>query len=234
MKISYTLASIITAAITTQAAFAASIQQTGTFTDDDDSLTLDETTTSIPGFNSSLGTLTGINVEFTQMVLTASADIRNNDNSNSTAVNDAAIGYRVSSGVPTLTGPGVASLTFPNFGLNLEVILDGAGAIAPSSTEAFSGGPTPSDLVLATSFNVGSGDFGLYTDTSVNFDVDGVGATTISFTGGLPEFINFSLTGSGTVNVIYTYDEAVLVPEPSSTALLGLGGLALIMRRRRA
>jgi hypothetical protein len=68
----------------------------------------------------------------------------------------------------------------------------------------------------------------------VIFNVDGVGATTISSSGGSPEFINISLTGSGTVNVIYTYDEAVLVPEPSSTALLGLGGLALIMRRRRA
>ena len=29
-------------------------------------------------------------------------------------------------------------------------------------------------------------------------------------------------------------DSTVLIPEPSSTALLGLGGLALIMRRRRA
>ena len=37
----------------------------------------------------------------------------------------------------------------------------------------------------------------------------------------------------GNLIVATTYAEAAAVPEPSSTALLGLGGLALILRRRR-
>lgn len=43
-------------------------------------------------------------------------------------------------------------------------------------------------------------------------------------------------TGSQTIDnlrVATTFSEAALVPEPSSTALLGLGGLALLIRRKR-
>lgn len=231
MKISYTLASIATAALTTHAALAASIQETGTFTDINDSLTLNETTTSIPGFDSALGTLTGINIEFTQMVLSASTDIVNNDALNGITVGSVQIGYAAGGTYPVLTGPGVASLTFPALG-DFNVLLSGPGTIAASGTESYTGGPTTSSPLLAASTSVDFADFALFIDTPVTFDVDGIGATTISSSGGSPEFTNISLTGTGTVTVTYTYDP-VVIPEPSSTALLGLGGLAFILRRRR-
>jgi hypothetical protein len=44
---------------------------------------------------------------------------------------------------------------------------------------------------------------------------------------------NDSPAGDNTVNYSNIVVDAVAVPEPSSTALLGLGGLALLLRRRR-
>ena len=72
-------------------------------------------------------------------------------------------------------------------------------------------------------------------DRTYNSDVDGPGGT--------GEFqLNFDnlatsnlIDGSGTANFrMHDVDlQLSAVPEPSSTALLGLGGLALMMRRRR-
>ncbi|MFT5906790.1 MAG: hypothetical protein ACI9E1_002402 [Cryomorphaceae bacterium] len=166
------------------------------------------------------------------MVLSASTDIENGDGSDSVTGISASVGYQEDGAtLPTLVGPGVVSLTFPEFG-DFEVNLAGAATIAPSATEAYSGGPTTSNPLLASSVNIDLANFGLYTDTSVSFDVDGKGATTISSSGGLPTFTNLSLTGGIKFTVTYIYT-AVPIPEPSSTALLGFGGLALIMRRRR-
>ena len=45
---------------------------------------------------------------------------------------------------------------------------------------------------------------------------------------------SMNITGSGTFEYhVYAFTNTVAVPEPSTTALLGLGGLALILRRRK-
>ena len=46
-------------------------------------------------------------------------------------------------------------------------------------------------------------------------------------------FVNYQLTKGGDGVGTATIDDFGVVPEPSTTALLGLGGLALILRRRR-
>jgi hypothetical protein len=46
-------------------------------------------------------------------------------------------------------------------------------------------------------------------------------------------FVNYLLTKGGDGGGTATIDDFGIVPEPSTTALLGLGGLALILRRRR-
>ncbi len=59
----------------------------------------------------------------------------------------------------------------------------------------------------------------------------------ISFTNDLGyDSIDFTYNGSGGARSQFTgvvVDGVVAIPEPSSTALIGLGGLALILRRRR-
>ncbi|MFC5050455.1 PEP-CTERM sorting domain-containing protein [Rubritalea spongiae] len=83
---------------------------------------------------------------------------------------------------------------------------------------------------------------------NTGWEVDGVQLGTVadSLSDSYVNFTNLSTDGSGNL-VISTYDlnantistlsaltlTAVAVPEPSSTALLGLGGLALILRRRK-
>lgn len=68
---------------------------------------------------------------------------------------------------------------------------------------------------------------------SGNFDISGLTAiaTAAEVTGDNVRFSGVTTSVEGTVTLTYHY---TVVPEPSSTALLGLGGLALIMRRRRA
>jgi len=209
---------------------ASSYSVTGTFTDSDPSLTLNVTTTAIAGFNSALGTLTGITVEFSEMTVSATTTLENTDPNNASTVDSASIGYTGigSSTLPVLSGPGVTSLTFPLFGA-ITVNLSGVSPIAANGSEAWSGGPTASNPLLATSQSINSSDFGLYIDTPVFFDISGLAATTISFTGGSPVFTNSSLTGSGTITVTYFYEP---IPEPSAALLGGLGLLALLRRRR--
>ncbi len=84
------------------------------------------------------------------------------------------------------------------------------------------------DFTNVTNFNLG---------TTINYEVFNNGSTVVSgdFTwGGLNEnylglFSNWTDGGAEMDNFSVT----TVVPEPSSTALLGLGGLALILRRRR-
>jgi hypothetical protein len=78
-------------------------------------------------------------------------------------------------------------------------------------------------------------------------NTDGSGAQTgVSTNPGTPTFFVGSFTADSTSQGFQAYNtgdtagflnavsvRTTLVPEPSSTALLGLGGLALILRRRK-
>ena len=72
--------------------------------------------------------------------------------------------------------------------------------------------------------------------TSANIDLTGLAATV---DGGNVEFRIQPITSSASPGVMNAFQQfningdVVAIPEPSSTALLGLGGLALMLRRRR-
>ena len=72
------------------------------------------------------------------------------------------------------------------------------------------------------------------TDTTWSYSLNGAPATTGTHTFDTSRSYRFTAHAQSNANA--TFDNITLsqVPEPSSTALLGLGGLALALRRRRA
>jgi len=137
-------------------------------------------------------------------------------------------------------------------GQDLGFGVDG-GSAAKGLDNNDNSGPLESMTFAISNFtNLGTGEtleiLGvsvLFADTSEFYTINGGSSTLFSAnsTGGNPaEFISVSGTavtfgaGSG-ASTAFAIDGitvgVVAVPEPSSTALLGLGGLALILRRRR-
>ncbi|MGJ8656607.1 MAG: PEP-CTERM sorting domain-containing protein [Akkermansiaceae bacterium] len=111
-----------------------------------------------------------------------------------------------------LTGPvGVGSSAFGIHTFSLTSL----SAVDPG----FVSDGTTTDSVLASSYVFGSG----------NSLSNTTGEGTLSFVAGVEGDTRFRLTGWKP----YIELDIVAVPEPSSTALLGLGGLALILRRRK-
>ena len=119
---------------------------------------------------------------------------------------------------PSVTyGGAIAAGTYT---INLQVVdynnapfptvsFDFAGLTASSSSTA-----TPAsgdDAIWSFTYEVALGD------ASIGNDLD----------------LAFSATGTGNYGVDHVEIDFVAVPEPSSTALLGLGGLALTLRRRK-
>lgn len=136
------------------------------------------------------------------------------------------------------------------FGINFASIFERNDGVRSEEAQV-----TSSDGVSFTALAVGESSqaaagTGVPTFTAVtdgyNFSIvqptDGTAAST---THGGADGVNFSVTGSeftasyasnwgSAAEVIsFTFDPATHIPEPSSAALLGLGGLALIARRRR-
>lgn len=96
----------------------------------------------------------------------------------------------------------------------------------------FSGsGVTDSGIGFSTSFKTIS--VTRTSATQYTMDIDGTAFTSLTLSGGtgINEIRVFNDT-SGSGNDIL-FNNLTVVPEPSSVALLGLGGLALIMRRRK-
>ena len=87
-----------------------------------------------------------------------------------------------------------------------NTVNDGSGGVLQSTTHAANG-------LYYHVFDISSGSSDVVITTSV-VNTAGAGAS------------HYGLTG-------VAFDNVVTVPEPSSTALLGLGGLALILRRRK-
>ena len=99
-----------------------------------------------------------------------------------------------------------------NTGPGTYTVSDGLGAIGVNQTAAVA-----SDIQITDPFDSSSKNFQLL--GQVTEDGDGMITITLSSDGS-----NFVLADAVAINS---------VPEPSSTALLGLGGLALVMHRRK-
>jgi hypothetical protein len=123
-----------------------------------------------------------------------------------------------------------ASLTTDNYGLSsvsatITYIADASGiTLWDSSAGQFQSGGD--NLVLdLTNYDFSNGD----SFTLVDYG---------TFTLGGQEFASVTIIGQALKSIDYgsgTNDSIILtVPEPSSTALLGLGGLALMLRRKRS
>jgi hypothetical protein len=94
------------------------------------------------------------------------------------------------------------------------------------------------DFSVLVELRRASDDFVLWDSTSVSLTTTvsplswSIDASTLAATEG--EDLNLKITGSGAgVGIDNVSLEVNAVPEPSSAALLGLGGLALILRRRK-
>lgn len=95
------------------------------------------------------------------------------------------------------------------------------------------GGVTFTDIIFAPEHNAG-GDFGpttnrvAFTDDSGPFLATGVTDVRFTWGNGIQTFLENGYTGAVEFDVL-----GVVVPEPTSLALIGLGGLAMMGRLRR-
>ena len=128
----------------------------------------------------------------------------------------------------TIPDLGSNSVTFTNFSFDFGEAGPDDGAPTWTVSSDFGGG------VFTPNFANGTGT-GSANDEDVSMALTGftgISNTTITFT------LGDAAGGNNSGASMYTYiDNVVLtgevVPEPSTTALLGLGGLALILRRRK-
>jgi hypothetical protein len=183
---------------------------------------------SIAKFDSSLGTLTGVTVFVSTADLQGSLGITNNDAS-SAAIDGYDSTFNIRQSVGTDLGYGSTKS---------DTITDIVTTPAWSGVTLASGGQQTLTIGGGQSFSIASVDvasavFGAYQSADGTGSVTFQARTTqsLSVTGG-----NFTANSTGVsantnVGVTYTYTEAI--PEPSAFALLGLGALGLVARRRR-
>lgn len=150
----------------------------------------------------------------------------------------------------TVTGFGLDIGTFPT---QAEQVFIGDGFGAGTPWAVFTAGgvnqgtsTTPTldgsayTVVLAATRGASNADntFSLYiganlSETEANNTATITGNLTTADLGNLTHVRAIVGTGSVSDIVLYTEGSTAFAPEPSSTALIGLGGLALILRRRK-
>jgi hypothetical protein len=133
-----------------------------------------------------------------------------------------------------------------NYGDNeMRQDAEGGGGNDANSVTTALGGTAPTNASFQDGFTVTVGlfddDTWTVSSTGLSTNLNGSGSLTTTGAGmlnynaiatNLTPYVSLQGEVNGTINV----DRIAIntVPEPSSTALLGLGGLALILRRRRA
>jgi len=127
----------------------------------------------------------------------------------------------------------------------MELVLSGAGITADTAYAltfySYDTDATVTGNVVTTSYNGSSGTTGsasdliytIGTNPTTNDQYSTTGLFTSDNTGTLTVTMASSVSGDVFTGVRLNAFEFDVVPEPSTTALLGLGGLALILRRRK-
>lgn len=107
----------------------------------------------------------------------------------------------------------------------------------PSTVLMDLGAGVANPIISGSGYITSGGSYNSYTAVSATTGFQtlqasldlGAGYTYVGVAIGISAFDRYGGTNGETVS----FDNLQVVPEPSSTALLGLGGLALILRRRR-
>ncbi|QQE12988.1 PEP-CTERM sorting domain-containing protein [Planctomycetota bacterium] len=147
-----------------------------------------------------------------------------------------------------ITAENDSVLDAPGYQISLTANFE---AVAPGTSAVVALNDAWAQALVATDGVPGSGadfhDFGTLSDDNSNsnsivsglapyigtgtIDVDVNGSAGFSFSGTTDSSLDISnLAGEGEVTVIYNY---IPIPEPASMALLGLGGVAILARRKK-
>ncbi len=185
--------------------------------------------TSLNMFNTGLGTLTGVQVTL-DFSATPYASIVNYSGTNRTFTASDSVTHSYNPSDIWTISYGTDSWTLAAPTVTTGPIFGSGQVVANFATLDFVGGTSaPADLTAASGL-----DFAAYEGLGslTFFGTDGVGqdsATGPFFTSGGGGGGGADL--AGTASVTYSYISSV--PEPTTLAMLGLGGLALILRKRR-
>lgn len=192
--------------------------------------------TTLDKFDTSLGTLTGVNI---QLSVNSTGALAQADNEDAAPTGSIDISYLIGG---NLTGvQSVIDAALSNAWSNIDINDSASATLGIDDGDGIGlqvGGPDYFDFAPAAGADIVNANLHAITFA----DYEGTAGQKLDLTYGSTSLVTTTAVGavstasspanvSGSVLVTYTYTAAV--PEPSSTALLGLGGLALILRRRK-